>query len=299
MEQNIEVLNEVLDLNLVSVDRERKTESSFSVDLVAEDESGITVVVENQLGKSDHDHLGKLITYLAATEARAAIWVVSEPRPEHVSAVGWLNDAGLARFYLVKVEAVQIGDSPPAPLLTLIVEPSDEVALIRGTTSEQSERHRLRQVWWGKLISHPEARLHSHISPGGYSYIGTSAGVRGLSLNYVIKQDFCAAELYIDRGKGSDVLNHMIFEELAARRTEIESAFGGELSWEALEAKRACRIKAPLTGGYRADAAEWDGIQQRQIDAMNRLQSSLKPHIDAIDIASLEQATFGESDETT
>ena len=61
LEENIDVLSEAIDLTLVNAERERKTESSFSVDLVAEDEGGATIIIENQLAKSDHDHLGKLI----------------------------------------------------------------------------------------------------------------------------------------------------------------------------------------------------------------------------------------------
>lgn len=95
LENNISVLNEALDLTLVNVDRERAA-GTFSIDLVAEDEGGGTVIIENQLEKSNHDHLGKLITYLTAMNARAAIWIVSDPRPEHVAAITWLNDTGSA-----------------------------------------------------------------------------------------------------------------------------------------------------------------------------------------------------------
>jgi len=128
MEENIDVLNSVLDFDLVNVDREQAA-GSFSVDLVAEDENGGTIIIENQLEKSNHDHLGKLITYLTAMSARAAIWIVSEPRPEHVAAVAWLNDSSSAAFYLIKVEAIRIGESPAAPLLTVIVGPSDDATV--------------------------------------------------------------------------------------------------------------------------------------------------------------------------
>jgi hypothetical protein len=67
--------------------------------------------------------------------------------------------------------------------------------------------------------------------------------VRGLGLNYVVLQDECGAELYIDRGKNSDSENKAIYDQLAAHREEIEKAFGGPLSWERLDAKRACRIR--------------------------------------------------------
>jgi len=78
LQNNIDILNEALDLNLVGAERERAA-GDFNVDLVAEDEGGGTVVIENQLEKSNHDHLGKLLTYLSAMGAKAGIWIVSDP----------------------------------------------------------------------------------------------------------------------------------------------------------------------------------------------------------------------------
>ena len=92
LEENIDVLNDVLDISIVNVEREKKA-GTFSVDLVGEDDSGNVVVIENQLEKSDHDHLGKLITYLVAMDAKVAIWIVSNPRPEHINAISWLNES--------------------------------------------------------------------------------------------------------------------------------------------------------------------------------------------------------------
>src|SRR5947208_1510073 len=151
LQENIDVLNSALDLNLVNVDRERET-GDFSIDLVAEDEGGGTVIIENQLEKSNHDHLGKLITYLTAMSAKAAIWIVSDPRPEHVAAVAWLNESSSGAFYMVKVEAVRIGGSPAAPLFTVIVGPSEETKDVGQTKKEIAERYSIRRRWWTELI---------------------------------------------------------------------------------------------------------------------------------------------------
>jgi hypothetical protein len=115
--ENIDVLSEALDLPLQDAKREQAC-GDFSVDLVADDGSGSTVVIENQLEKSNHDHLGKLITYLAALDARVAIWIVSDARPEHTKAITWLNESRLASFYLVKAEAICIDSSAPACLFS-------------------------------------------------------------------------------------------------------------------------------------------------------------------------------------
>lgn len=287
LQENIDVLNSALNLSLVNVDREQAA-GDFSIDLVAEDEGGGTVIIENQLGKSDHDHLGKLVTYLTGLGAKAAIWIVSDPRPEHIAAVAWLNESSSADFFMVKVEAVRIGDSPPAPLFTLLVGPSEETKQVGRAKKELAERYGVRKRWWTQLVerSAKVSRLHAHITPGEYSWIGTSSGVRGLNLNYVVTQDECGAELYIDRGKDSEDENKSVFDQLLARRAEIERDFGGPLSWERLEGKRACRIKfLQPGGGYRSPDEDWPRIQDGVIKAMNNLEQALRPFIKRLSLS--------------
>jgi hypothetical protein len=278
LQQNIDVLNEVTGLGLGGVEREQSA-GAFSIDLVAEDESGGKVIIENQLEKSDHDHLGKLITYLSALNAGTAVWIVAEPRPEHVAAVSWLNDSSSGRFYLVKVEAVRIGTSPAAPLLTVIVQPSPEAASISAANQKFAERHDERQRWWAQLVERPDATLHHHITPSAYSWIGTSAGLRGLGWNYALKQDRSSAELYIDLGKGREADNEAIFDRLLAHKDEVERQFGGSLSWERLDERRSCRIRVWVEGGYRSPEEQWEQIQTELVGSMNRLAAALKPFL--------------------
>lgn len=286
LQENIDVLNEALDLTLVNVDREQAA-GSFSIDLVAEDEGGGTVIIENQLEKSNHDHLGKLITYLTAMNAKAAVWIVSEPRPEHVAAMTWLNDTGSAQFYMVKVEAVRIGESPAAPLFTLIVGPSDDAEEVGQTKKAITAQSGSRKRWWAQLIARSATRtkLHAHITPGEHSYIGSGTGIRGLQWIYTVGVNDTGAELYIDRGKGGDEENESIFEQLLARRTEIEQAAQCEklLSWERLETKRACRIRWRFNrGGFKNPEDQWPGLQDEVIDAMIRLEAAMRPWLKQI-----------------
>ncbi len=284
LQENVDVLNEALNISLVNIDREQAA-GAFSIDLVAEDENGNKVIIENQLEKSNHDHLGKLITYLTAINARTAIWIVSEPRPEHVAAITWLNDSNAARFYMEKVEAVRISSSPPAPLLTVIVGPSEDQSDVVKANREFAERYDIRERWWKMLVTRPDAKLHAHITPGIYSWIGTSAGIRGLGLNYTVNQDNSGAELYIDRGKDQDADNKSAFDQLYAHKDAIEAAFGGPLSWERLDTKRACRIRAAVEGGYRSPEEDWDAIQTKLVSTMNRLDQALKPFLKTVKLS--------------
>ena len=166
LEKNVDVLNDALNLSLSGAERERAA-GDFSVDLVAEDEDGSPVVIENQLKKSDHDHLGKLLTYLVAVGAKTAVWIVSEPRNEHVRAVSWLNESSSADFYLVKIEAIKIAESPPAPLLTQVVGPRAESREVGEVKKEWAERKTLRYRFWEELLerSRSKTQIHVHISP--------------------------------------------------------------------------------------------------------------------------------------
>jgi hypothetical protein len=280
LQGNIEVLNEVLDFTLTSVEREQ-TAGDFSVDMTAEDESGNIVIIESQLEKSDHDHLGKIITYLTAIGAKYAIWITSDPRPEHVAAINWLNESTAASFYLLKVEAIQIGDSLPAPLLTLIVGPSQEGKIAGVTKKDIAERDELRYRFWSGLLERAKGmmQLFTNISPGRYSYISAGAGRSGLSFLYNIRKHDAMIQFYIDRGKVEE--NKGIFDRLDATKSTIVQDFGESLEWEHPEGKRAYGITKTITlGGYRDDEAKWPEIQDAMITAMIRLEKSLRPYIE-------------------
>ncbi len=239
MEANIDVLNDILDLNLSNPERE-KSAGKFSIDLVAEDDKGNPVIIENQLEKSNHDHLGKIITYLTSIESKVAIWIVADPRPEHIRAISWLNESSSASFYLLKVEAIQIEGSMPAPLLTLIVGPTEEAREIGKKKEELAEREKSRLLWWTALLAYAKTKtkLHANISPSEYSWVGASAGISGLSFNYIVRRTDAIIQLYIDVRKNSEKENKAIFNKLLKNKDEIERVFGGELIWHSLEGQK-------------------------------------------------------------
>jgi hypothetical protein len=283
LEENLDVLNDTLDITLSNAEREASA-GDFSVDLVAEDEAGGKVIIENQLEKSNHDHLGKVITYLVAMEAHTAIWIVSDPRPEHVSAITWLNESSTASFYLLKMEAIKIGNSDPAPLLTLIVGPSESTKAVGKAKHEFAERYDVRKSFWKTLLDTAKlkTRLHSGLSPSRYGWIGTGAGKSGISYNYVVWEHESAVELYIDRGKDADEENKAIFDNLYAKREEIEAQAGVQFDWQRLDNKRACRIrKAFAVGGFK-DESQWSEIINTTVDGMIKLEFALKPYVQKI-----------------
>jgi hypothetical protein len=283
LKENIEVLGEATGLQLTSVEREQSA-GDFSVDLVAESEAGL-VVIENQLERSDHDHLGKVLTYLSQLSANSAIWVVSDPRPEHVTAISWLNDSSPASFYLVKVEAVRIGESSPAALFTLITGPSEEATRASETKRDMVGRERARLRFWSSLLEHARdhTSLHSGISPTKHNWIGSSAGLpSGFALNYVVRRHDTHVELYIDGGQESDGVNRSRFADLHNKMEEIETGFGGPLEWEPLDIRRACRISRRMELGGWMDEEQWDAVIETMVDSMIRMESAMRPHLNSI-----------------
>lgn len=280
LSENLDVLDDVLDFSLTEAKREQAA-GDFSVDLVAQDDEGNRVIIENQFGRSDHDHLGKLITYASALDAKRAIWIVGEPRPEHIQAITTLNESKARAFYLVKLEAISIADSPPAALFTFIVGPSEEGMAIGEIKEANAEVDNLRRKFWTQLLAEAKkfTPLHANISPGPNHWISTSAGKRGLVYNYVILKHEASVELYIDGGKQADAENKSMFDQLEKSRQAIGAEFGGPIEWQRLDQKRACRIKAIACKHGLADEENWPEIHKALVDAMIRFEKALKPQI--------------------
>lgn len=145
--ENLDALSDAIDLTLVEPERERKVEGSrFSIDILAETDDNEGVIIENQLEQSDHKHLGQIITYLINMDCSTAIWIVKEPRQEHINAINWLNEATEKCFYLVKLEAYKIGDSKPAPFFSVICQPTEDTKVL-GKEKKQfkEELHEKRE----------------------------------------------------------------------------------------------------------------------------------------------------------
>jgi hypothetical protein len=287
LRDNLDALNEILGITLIDAEIEQPA-GTFSVDMVAQTEEGPRAVIENQLEKTDHDHLGKLITYLAnIDEARIAIWITKWPRAEHITAINWLNEATDGDFYLVKLEAVRIGDSPPAPIMTLVVEPSEEVRSVRKeaqkTTSEDAAN---RFRFWTTLLERAKERTRLHVgcSPKGSHYyeLCTGAHKSGLSYCYELLYNATFVELNIQRSSKEENLS--IFNQLLTHKDGIEKSFGSPLDWREMDSFKRCGIASELlTIGGRQDEERWEEIIDATVDMMIRLHAALQPYIDQLD----------------
>jgi hypothetical protein len=172
--ENLDILNEQIGLDLVPIETE-KTIGTFSADVLAEDGEGRPVIIENQLEKTDHDHLGKVITYLSNIEAKTAIWISSDPRPEHQNAINYLNEVVPedTNFYLIKVQAFQINQSEPAPFFSVAAGPSPELRESGRIKKEIAGRDAERYEFFQQLLSksNDKFNLFNGVSAGYQNWL--------------------------------------------------------------------------------------------------------------------------------
>lgn len=280
--ENIDVLNEAIGLDLAEPERERAV-GTFSVDLAGEDSSGDSFIIENQLEKSDHDHLGKLLTYAAAFSAKNVIWIVGDARPEHAAAIAWLNQCGAASFYLLRAEAIRIGDSQPALHLTRVIGPSAEMKAVGERKRDTEVQHNTVRMFWQSLLDAARAVLptHRNCSAGDGNWVSASAGFRGMNLVYWIRKDSWTAGLEIYDESVS--WNKAAFDALIRHKQAIESTAGVPLDWERRDERRGSQITLSGTnGGYRSPPEDWAAIHDSMINAMLRISKSLAPYFGSV-----------------
>ena len=285
LSNNLDILSDHIDCDLSFLEREKKT-GTFSADIFAEGPNGESVVIENQLKKTDHDHLGKLITYLSNLEAKIAIWITKYPRPEHITAINWLNEISPldTSFYLVKVMAYKIGDSDPAPLFTTISGPSPEAKEKGEEKQDLAERHVKRIEFWTQLLDRAKSvtQLHSNVSPSKDNWVTSGAGKSGMGWSYSIIMNKASVQLFIDRGPEKKEETDEIYEIFFKNREKIEDDFGEALEWNKKEGRRVCRIISHCNIGGLKDIDSWAEIQKDMIDRMKRLEEVLKPSLEKI-----------------
>ena len=281
LEEHIDFLNDAIGFDISIESREEKV-GPFKVDLYGEDNFGNKVIIENQLEKTDHNHLGQLITYLTNLGANIAIWICKEPTEEHIKAIDWLNEVSPddISFYLIKLEAIRIGDDSPAgPLFTVVKRPTTEKKQIGAEKKEYAQRHVFREKFWTQFLTEINKKnsLFANISPSTDNWIGIGMGRGGFNLNLVISKRYARAEIYINRGEMEE--NKKAFDSLYSLKDEIEKEFGGKLTWERMEDNVTSRIKHQLDGVNVTNEEDWPKMNEFIIDAAEKMHRAFKDPI--------------------
>ncbi len=249
--ENIELLSETIGMDLVNIQTEVGV-GQFFVDILAEDENGRRVIVENQLEPTNHDHLGKIITYAAGLQSNAMVWIVERAREEHEQAINWLNEHTdqETNFFLLQIEAWQIGDSPPAPRFNIIARPNDWAKVVKQSAAGNtlSEVKLQQRTFFERLREYGEQHakhIKSWQTPQPQHWynirVGSSQAHIAAILNSQRKQ--VSVELYIANNKE-------LFAMLATKRDDIEAKLGQVLDWQELPGKKASRIIVTRDGNF-------------------------------------------------
>jgi hypothetical protein len=278
--QNADVLAETLGIDLELTASEHPV-GGFSLDLVGRDLTNDAVlIVENQLEGTDHDHLGKLLTYTAGTAASTIVWIATSFREEHRQALDWLNEntGEDVRFFGIVMQVVEIHGSPRAPLLKLVVEPNDWQKHVRAAThSGRLEGKGAYYVeFWRKFLDAVKSRHPNWTratKPNSANWFSMTSPISGAQISSSFSQGGrLRHELYIDSGDGEQ--NLAIFNSLLAQRESLEAAYGRPLEFEELTGRRACRV-ADYTGGDVTETDRHDEFIEWFIDAGERLRRAL------------------------
>lgn len=244
--ENIGRLSETLGLDL-EVEATEVPVGPYRADIVARDlASDQRVIIENQLEKTNHDHLGKIITYASGLEARTMIWIAREFSEEHRRALDFLNEHGAPelRIYGIEVQLWRIGDSLPAPLFKIVSSPNDYTAAVRQSSTEVTATENLYLQFWTSFKEYCDrsgTKLRMRKPQPRTWYTIT---IRHNSYRiYVIasrQRRYIGCEFYLRR-----VGAKAAFKALQQQQAAIESETG-PLEWRELNV--ACSI-----GSYRSD----------------------------------------------
>lgn len=257
-QENLELLSDEIGIDIKLIQTEANV-GKFNVDIFAEEENtGRKIIVENQLEATNHDHLGKIITYASGLDAKIIIWIVKEAREEHQQAIDWLNNHSDEEiyFFLIKMELWQIGDSPYAPKFQKISEPNDWAKALKKSTSQSdlTDTKILQHEFWTKFKEYGEAH-HTRLKlrkafPQHWYDISMGSSEAHIALTVNSRTNVISCEVYISDSKE---LFHFLFEN----KDKIEELLGYKLEWLELEEKRASRIKCTREGDF-SETANWD-----------------------------------------
>lgn len=248
-DENIELLSDEIGVEIVIIEKEASV-GRFNVDILAEESNtGNNIIIENQLEKTDHDHLGKLITYAAGIDAGIVIWVVKETQEEHQQAVEWLNEKtnNELSFFLVQIELWQIDDSNYAPKINVIEKPNYWSKDVKSSVEKTklTDTKKMQLEFWTKLKDYAQEQGYNinFRKPRAQHWYDISFGTSEahISLSVNTQKGNISTDVYIPDSPEA-------FDNFYENKKEIETEVGSSLDWQELPEKKASRVR--LTKSY-------------------------------------------------
>lgn len=231
-DENLTMLGETVGMDINLEERESPV-GSFSVDLFATEEgTGKKIIIENQLEDTNHDHLGKIITYAAGKEASVIIWIVKHARDEHRQAVEWLNqhtDENIG-FFLLEIELWKINGSVPAPRFNVVERPNDWAKAMKASEGLSDTKKTNLEYWEAfkkyafNMTEFKEIFSERKAYPQGWYDLSVGNRHCHITLTATMTKNRLAAQIYISKNK--DLYSHFLEQKIA-----IEEFLGEEISW--------------------------------------------------------------------
>ena len=271
--ENLEILADTLGIEL-ELEAQEKEVGPFRADILCKDMGTDSwVLVENQLERTDHTHLGQLLTYVAGLQAVTIVWLAARFTDEHRATLDWLNSITdeSFRFFGLEIELWRIGDSPAAPKFNIVARPNDWSKSVahakRAIDDPELSETRVRQrEYWGALNGILDAAggpVRGNREPRPKYRMSWGIGRTGFRLVASVNRSdrYVRVELYI---AGNDAKRFQGL--LKDQKHEIEEELDYSLEWEELPTRRDCRIACYLRDVDPEDKSDW----RRQHDCLAR-----------------------------
>lgn len=281
-EEGLELLQDTLDMDL-EVEATEKFVGPFKADILAKRTDTTDdhwVLIENQLEKTDHRHLGQLLTYAAGLDAATIIWVAERFSDEHRAALDWLNDitGDKFEFFGLEIELWKIGNSDPAPQLNIIAEPNEwSREVTQGAENQVSDlkqqQHRFWQGVRSRLLEKKSKVRPQKAHPQHWADYRLGRADTWLSATINSSKKYVSVEFSF-RGPPGKVW----FEEMLAQKDEVEAKFGHPLSWQRLDGRKQSRIALYFENSDPTQEAEWPAQQAWVVDQLERFYGIFQPY---------------------
>ena len=239
-EDHLAALSNAIGMDL-QLDKIEVPVGPYWADILAKDASGEYVVIENQFGKTNHDHLGKLLTYGATLGASAVVWIAEQFTDEHRKTMEWLNERTIdsLSLYAVQLEVLQIDESPPAIRFNVICQPNE---VVRAATAAKSagaltETQQMQLEFWtmfrDRLLE--KKVIPSAQTPRPQYWFDVALGRSNIFLSNIL--DTYAGRIGIRIYIGNRIAEAAL-AQLEKDKDAIENEIGEKLSWNPTPEKR-------------------------------------------------------------
>lgn len=242
--RHLDLLGDALGMELDLVQIEAAV-GDFSLDILAKERhTGAVVVIENQLERTDHSHLGQILVYASGYDARTVVWVAPYFRDEYRAAIDWLNNwtPEEVAFFGVEVSAIKIGESLPAPVFRPVSFPNDWSKQTKRRPSPPPPDKEKRIEFYQPLVDELRERGYSMPAQARSWWNPVQSGVDKIAYYpYLVAK---GPSVYVEIWTGDRERDEQIYEALHEEKATIEEALSLPLVWD-----RAKTLKVTMEGG--------------------------------------------------